>query len=84
MTTFNKEKVEKAVTDLLEAMGEDVNREGLKETPRRVAAYWEELVEGIKYTNQEIAHTLNKSVKSVYNTCQRIKDKLKKYMMEIT
>lgn len=30
------------------------------------------------YTNQEIAHTLNKSIKSVYNACQRIKDKLKK------
>lgn len=30
------------------------------------------------YTNQEIAHTLNKDVKSIYNTCQRIKEKVKK------
>ena len=65
--TFNKEKVEKAVKDLLEAMGEDVNREGLKETPHRVAGYWEELLEGNKYTNQDIADMFKKEFEVTYD-----------------
>lgn len=47
-------KVEEAVKNLLIALGEDVEREGLKETPRRVAKYWAEMLEGEDYTNQEI------------------------------
>lgn len=40
------EKTEKAVRLLLEAIGEDPNREGLVETPRRVARMFSELTEG--------------------------------------
>lgn len=58
---FNYEKVQEATKMLLEAMGQDVNRPGLVETPRRVAGYWQELLEGEKYTNQEIADMYNKS-----------------------
>lgn len=43
---FNYEKVQEATKMLLEAMGQDVNRPGLVETPRRVAGYWQELLEG--------------------------------------
>ncbi len=43
----NKDKVEAAVKLLLEGMGEDVNREGLKETPTRVARMYEELLSGM-------------------------------------
>mgnify|MGYP002521556172 CR=1 FL=1 len=57
---MDKKKVEDAVKQLLEAFGEDINREGLKETPRRVAGYWEELLEGMQYTNQEIADMYSK------------------------
>lgn len=57
---MDKKKVEDAVKQLLEAFGEDINREGLKETPRRVAGYWEELLEGMQYTNQEIANMYSK------------------------
>lgn len=53
-------KVEDAVKNLLIALGEDVNREGLKETPRRVAKYWAELLEGEDYTNEEIAEMFRK------------------------
>lgn len=48
-------KVEEAVKNLLVALGEDVEREGLRDTPRRVAKYWAELLEGEDYTNKEIA-----------------------------
>ncbi len=42
------EKIERAVRDILEAVGEDPNREGLKETPYRVAKMYCELFRGIK------------------------------------
>lgn len=44
---MNKQKVEKAVSDLLIALGEDINREGLRETPKRVAKMYEELLSGM-------------------------------------
>ena len=47
---MNREKIEKAVSDLLVALGEDVHREGLRETPQRVARMYEELLSG---TNEE-------------------------------
>lgn len=56
---YNREKVEEIVRDLLLAMGKDINTEGLKDTPRRVAGYWEELLEGENYTNEENCNTKN-------------------------
>ena len=44
---MDKEKIERAVRDILEAIGEDPDREGLIETPRRVAAMYEEIFSGI-------------------------------------
>lgn len=79
---MNTEKVEQAVKDLLIAFGEDIDREGLKETPRRVAGYWEELLEGMKYSNAEIAEMFSKKfitssdplvvkeVKNVFSHCE--------------
>jgi GTP cyclohydrolase IA len=40
-------RVEKAVAEILEAIGEDPAREGLAETPARVAAMYEELFAGL-------------------------------------
>lgn len=82
MNKFNKEKCMKAVKMLLESFGEDTEREGLIETPRRVAGYWEELLEGNNYTNQEIADMYSKKftvkddtlvvkeVKNIYSHCE--------------
>ena len=39
---FDYEKVKEATKMLFESMGQDVNRPGLVETPRRVAGYWQE------------------------------------------
>ncbi len=44
---MDKLKIEKAVRDILEAIGEDPDREGLAETPKRVAAMYEEIFSGI-------------------------------------
>jgi len=39
------DRVKSLVGELLEALGEDPNREGLKETPRRIANFWREFIE---------------------------------------
>ena len=48
------EKVEKATRMLLEGLGEDSERPGLAETPRRVARMWQELVSGMDQSAEEI------------------------------
>lgn len=60
MSKPNKPAIEAAVRNLLLAMGEDVEREGLVETPKRVSGYWMELLEGATMTNEEIANKFNK------------------------
>ena len=44
---MDKAKIERAVRDILEAIGEDPDREGLIETPRRVANMYEEIFSGL-------------------------------------
>ncbi len=44
----DKERIEKAVKEILLAVGEDVEREGLKDTPARVARMYSELLEGMR------------------------------------
>lgn len=41
------ERIERAVRELLEAVGEDVDREGLRETPARVARMYAEVFAGL-------------------------------------
>lgn len=40
-------KIEEAVRMILEAVGEDPNREGLLDTPKRVARMYEEIFSGL-------------------------------------
>ncbi|MFH1548057.1 MAG: GTP cyclohydrolase I FolE [Candidatus Omnitrophota bacterium] len=44
---MNEEKIKKAVKDILEAVGENPQREGLKDTPQRVANMYKEILGGI-------------------------------------
>lgn len=60
MKKIDTEKVMQATRMLLEALGDDPEREGLKETPKRVAKMYEEVFEGMCYTNEEIAQKFNK------------------------
>ena len=41
MNKVDKEKIQHAVREILEAIGEDPDREGLIETPNRVARMYE-------------------------------------------
>ena len=45
-TKVDIEKIEEAVKQILSAIGEDVEREGIKDTPARVAAMYAELLSG--------------------------------------
>lgn len=47
MAPFDHKKIEQAVTLILEAVGEDPNREGLEDTPKRVARMYQEVFKGI-------------------------------------
>lgn len=60
MKEIDSKKIEQAITMLIEALGDDPSREGLVETPHRVAKMYEEVFEGMKYTNHEIAQMFNK------------------------
>ncbi len=53
--------IEEHIKGILIALGEDPNREGLLETPARVAKMYEEVFEGIGYTNHEIAEMFGKT-----------------------
>ncbi len=44
---INKNKIKQAVSSVIDAIGEDPKREGLKETPRRVADMYAELFAGL-------------------------------------
>lgn len=45
---MDKERIEKAVKEILLAIGEDPAREGLVDTPKRIANMYEEIFSGIK------------------------------------
>lgn len=45
---IDKQKIKEAVTLLLEGIGEEVEREGLKDTPDRVARMYEEIFGGME------------------------------------
>lgn len=49
----NHEKVKEAVRLLLEGIGEDADREGLKETPDRIARMYEEICGGMEENAEE-------------------------------
>lgn len=77
--TIDHEKIKQAVRLLLEGIGEDVNREGLLETPDRVARMYEEIYGGLyqdaKDPLSKVFHTddnemvVEKDI-TFYSTCE--------------
>lgn len=67
----SREKEEKAISlvkELIELLGEDPNREGLKETPKRCVNMLKEVLEGTRYTNEEIAKMFDKCFTEDYES----------------
>nr|WP_201301295.1 GTP cyclohydrolase I FolE [Citricoccus sp. K5] len=75
----DRPRIEAAVREILEAIGEDPDREGLQDTPKRVAKAYDEFFAGLKQdpgeilgTTFDIAHEELVLVKDIpfYSTCE--------------
>lgn len=64
---IDKDAIEYHIREILKALGDDPEREGLKDTPSRVARMYEEVFEGMNYTNDEIADMFNKTFEEYGN-----------------
>ena len=53
MKEVDLKRIEKAVLEIIEAVGEDPNREGLKDTPARVSRMYAELLDGMRHNPSE-------------------------------
>jgi len=53
----DQERIARAVREILEAIGEEPGREGLRETPRRIAEMYEELFAGLHQDPREVLTT---------------------------
>jgi GTP cyclohydrolase I len=53
MKDVDLKRVEKAVQEILAAIGEDSTREGLKDTPKRVSRMYSELLQGMRHDPSE-------------------------------
>ena len=58
MSNVDLKKIEEAVKMILEAVGEDVEREGLLDTPKRVSKMYEEMFSGIHQDPREFFSTV--------------------------
>jgi len=57
LPAYDHPRAEAAVRELLHAIGEDPDREGLRETPARVARAYAELTAGLRMTPEEVLTT---------------------------
>jgi len=57
MTKADRKKIEEAVKIILKAIGEDATRDGLKDTPRRIAAMYEEIFCGLGRDPKKVLKT---------------------------
>ena len=58
---IDEKAIEEHIRGILVALGDDPDREGLKDTPKRVAKMCSEVFAGMNYTNHEIAEMFNKT-----------------------
>lgn len=64
----DKKAIQEHIRGLLIALGEDPEREGLLETPERVANMYEEIFEGIQYSNTDLAKMFGKTFEGDHPT----------------
>ncbi len=62
---IDKEKIEKIIKDLLIALGENPNRDGLKDTPKRVAGMFEEFFYKEENIEEKVIKTFKENCKSL-------------------
>ena len=57
MAPYDAQRVEKAVREILEAIGEDPDRDGLRDTPARVARAYQEMFSGLHARPEDVLST---------------------------
>ena len=60
--------IEEHIRGIITALGDDPERPGLVDTPRRVAAMYSEVFEGMNYTNHEIAQMFDRTFEDDIDT----------------
>lgn len=58
---IDKEAIKFHMREIIKALGDNPEREGLKDTPDRVARMYEEVFEGMNYTNDDLAVMFDKT-----------------------
>lgn len=71
---IDKKLIEDSIRNILIALGDNPEREGLRETPKRVANMYEEVFCGMNYTNDEIADMFSKCFNVENNDMVVVKD----------
>ena len=71
---IDTEAIKEHIKGIKEALGDDPEREGLKETPDRVARMYAEVFEGMNYSNEEIANMFDKTFEQGLDTVTNSKD----------
>lgn len=67
----DRERIERAVHEILEAIGEDPDRDGLVRTPARVAAMYEEIFSGL---HEDPAHHLTVTFEADHDEMVMVRD----------
>lgn len=70
-STFDRAKIEQAVRMLFEAIGDDPDRDGIKDTPKRVARSYEEIFAGLLV---DPADVLNVTFAEAYDEIVMMRD----------
>ncbi len=65
---IDTQAIKEHIKGIIKALGDDPEREGLKETPDRVAAMYAEVFEGMNYSNHEIAQMFDKTFEDGFET----------------
>lgn len=71
---IDKDAIREHIRGILIALGDDPDREGLKDTPDRVARMYEEVFEGMNYSNDEIAAMFDKSFEQPGDSTDKTSD----------
>ena len=71
---IDTEAIKEHIRGILVALGDNPDREGLIETPERVARMYEEVLEGMNYTNHEIAQMFCKTFEDDKEAFQGTRD----------
>lgn len=71
---IDTEAIREHVRGILVALGDDPEREGLRDTPDRVARMYEEVFEGMNYNNHEIACMFNKTFEDRMDLAENTQD----------